>query len=793
VFLTVIFLSILLWGQTVGAVSPQQLKLLKGKNKGDPAQTEEKVQLPAELKSDQIDDLVAPLSDEQARQLLIEKLRKEAELAAAAREKSQEEELTGLAGFVSRMRGMVNFTRARIKYLTSGATAVDDELPRVFAELTESEGEPHPVKTPASVIALFAASLLVFWLSRRFTAPVMGRLETTPPINWLQKLGRLAFRSLLDIFSICVFALATLALFFLFLDHEGPERLVVATYLTAFLIVMAVSLVSRLLLAPSAPGLRYLPLEDDDARYIHKWVKGFAVVSSFGFLTCGLMKAARISEAAHLLMVAMVGMVICLMLVVMILQKRVAVAEALRKDLPEFRFRAQLAKIWHVVAIFFVILLWVVASLRLLIVGFSFDVPGLKTLLMVPLFFILDWILQSILKLSFGMVKKPEDSQAAKESVVWDDEESTPKPRQETRESPLEDNRMYRILRISLRTLLAAFVFYWILGFWGIDLRILRAVAGAGIDIILVVLLSFVAWELIKAPIQRKLREELPDDDEEMEEGGAGGSRIATLLVLLQKFLLSALVVIVGMLVLSSLGVNIGPLIAGAGVVGLAIGFGAQTLVRDILSGVFFLVDDAFRVGDYVETGGEKGTVEHISIRSLRLRHHRGPVHTIPFGGMKSVTNFSRDYMIMKLDFRVRYDTDIEQVRKIIKKINKQISRDPEMGPHLLDKIKSQGVRQLEDSAMIMRVKFKTIPGEQFLVRREVYKLLQEAFREHGIEFAHRQVTVYVPPETTAAMSSREKDENSGKVDKKKIEAAAAAGLAAVAEDEASKKEPTEK
>ncbi len=115
------------------------------------------------------------------------------------------------------------------------------------------------------------------------------------------------------------------------------------------------------------------------------------------------------------------------------------------------------------------------------------------------------------------------------------------------------------------------------------------------------------------------------------------------------------------------------------------------------------------------------------------------------------------------------------------------------MGPNLLDKIKSQGVRQLEDSAMIMRVKFKTIPGEQFLVRREVYKRLQEAFREHGIEFAHRQVTVYVPPETTAAISGSEKDENSGKVAKKKIEAAAAAGLAAAAEDEAAKEEAAKK
>jgi small-conductance mechanosensitive channel len=163
-----------------------------------------------------------------------------------------------------------------------------------------------------------------------------------------------------------------------------------------------------------------------------------------------------------------------------------------------------------------------------------------------------------------------------------------------------------------------------------------------------------------------------------------------------------------------------------------------------------------------------KGTVEHISIRSLRLRNPRGPVHTIPFGSMETVTNNSRDYIISKLDFRVRYDTNVDKVRKIIKKINKKIKKDDKMGPVLLSKVKSQGVRELDDSAMIMRVKFKTIPGEQFVIRREVFRMMQEAFRENGIEFAHRNVTVYMPPE--------ESDETP---DKKVVEAAAAAAAAA--------------
>jgi len=283
----------------------------------------------------------------------------------------------------------------------------------------------------------------------------------------------------------------------------------------------------------------------------------------------------------------------------------------------------------------------------------------------------------------------------------------------------------------------------------------------------------------MKSHIQKNIEQEVLEQGSDAEEGGAGGSRSETLLILLRKTFVVVMFAIVFLLLLTSMGINIGPLIAGAGVVGLAIGFGAQTLVKDILAGVFFLIDDAFRVGDYIETSGMRGTVEHISLRSLRLRSPRGPVHTIPFGSMDTVTNNSRDYIISKLDFRVRYDTDVDKVRKIIKKINEKIMTDEEMGPVLIDKVKSQGVRELDDSAMIMRVKFKTIPGEQFVIRREVFRMMQEAFRENGIEFAHRNVTVYMPPQ----------DDETSTPDKKVIEAGAAAAVA-TAQAEAEQRRP---
>ena len=208
---------------------------------------------------------------------------------------------------------------------------------------------------------------------------------------------------------------------------------------------------------------------------------------------------------------------------------------------------------------------------------------------------------------------------------------------------------------------------------------------------------------------------------------------------------------------------------------------------------MFFLVDDAFRVGDYIETGGIKGMVQHISLRSVKLRHPRGMVFTIPFGDMGAVQNFSRDYIITKLDVRVRYDADIDKIRKIIKKIGKEFEQHDEIGPVLLSPIKSQGVREMDDSAMILRVKFKTKPGDQFVLRREVYRRIQERFRAQGIEFAHRNVTVYLPPEVTGGAD--EEDLGAGPVsgstlDRKVLEAGAAAAAVAASQAEDVKNKP---
>jgi small-conductance mechanosensitive channel len=256
-------------------------------------------------------------------------------------------------------------------------------------------------------------------------------------------------------------------------------------------------------------------------------------------------------------------------------------------------------------------------------------------------------------------------------------------------------------------------------------------------DLGVVLLLGYVGWELLAHSFDRVMTANTNEDPRTAQ-------RMATLLPLVRKFLQVVLIAIVVMIVLSSMGIAIGPLLAGAGVVGIAVGLGAQSTIADVLSGVFFLLEDAFHIGDYVEVGNLRGTVEGISLRSLKLRHHRGAVHTLPFGQIKALTNLTRDWSLMRLEFRVAPDTDLALVKRVIKGISKELQADPEMGPSFIEPLKSQGVRRVEDDAVIIGVKYVTKPGEQFVIRREAYQRILTAFKENGIDLVGRGVVVRV-------------------------------------------------
>lgn len=321
-----------------------------------------------------------------------------------------------------------------------------------------------------------------------------------------------------------------------------------------------------------------------------------------------------------------------------------------------------------------------------------------------------------------------------------------------------------RVFRVAA----AAVGVLFVLELWGVDIEAVAEesvgarLAGALLSSLLIVALAYGLWQLIRVAADRRIAIErvalgLGDGSEEPQEGegGGAGARLGTLLPLAKAAARVAIAVVAVLAVLGEAGVNILPLLAGASVAGLAIGFGAQTLVKDIVSGAFFLFDDAFRRGEYVDIGTVKGTVEKISIRSMQLRHHRGPLNTVPFGDIRHVTNYSRDWAIMKLPLRLTYDTDAEKVRKMIKKLGQELMGDPEFGPMFLQPLKSQGVVQMEDSAQIMAVKFMTRPGDQWMLRRVVFARIRDLFEANGIRFANREVTVRLGDEDRPEADSR--------------------------------------
>jgi small-conductance mechanosensitive channel len=316
-------------------------------------------------------------------------------------------------------------------------------------------------------------------------------------------------------------------------------------------------------------------------------------------------------------------------------------------------------------------------------------------------------------------------------------------------------------IRVGRVVLLATLVI--IIGkLWGINLHNLAEdslgaqFATHSVGFLLIAAIGYMAWEITNLVINRKLALELAASGivedaggEGGEAGGAGQTRMATILPILKITLQVTIVILTVLLALSQIGVNITPLLAGAGVLGLAIGFGAQTLVKDIVSGVFFLLDDAFRLGEYIDVGGTQGTVEKISVRSLQLRGTLGPIHIVPYGSMSQLTNMSRDWVIMKLKFTIPFDTDLEKVRKLFKKIGQEMLADPELADNFLEPFKGQGAADVTDTGIVVRGKFTTRPGDQWVIRKEVYNRVQKAFEENGIEFARKEVRVTMPDAET--------------------------------------------
>ena len=305
-------------------------------------------------------------------------------------------------------------------------------------------------------------------------------------------------------------------------------------------------------------------------------------------------------------------------------------------------------------------------------------------------------------------------------------------------------NRYLPVLHRILRSVVYILATLTLLQTWGIDaLSWLETPFGqrlmqSAFSIAVVVVAALLVWEAASAAMERYLS--TVDDDGNAVERSA---RSRTLLPLLRNFLAVILGVMVTLIVLSELGVNIGPLLAGAGVVGLAIGFGSQKLVQDVINGAFILFEDAISVGDVVKVAGNAGVVEALSIRALRLRDFSGSVHTIPFSTVETVTNLTKDYSYYVFELGVAYREDTDTVTEVLHGISTEMEADPEYGQFILEPIQVVGVDEFADSAVILKARVKTAPVKQWYVGREFNRRIKKRFDELGIEMPFPHTTLY--------------------------------------------------
>ena len=714
-------------------------------------------EIPEDLSQDEVRDLVARLSDAEVRELIIRQLDKQASAEEPADAEVYVNQLR--AGFGIALDSMTRLFTSGSKFRT---------LPQTIANRLTDNGRISAGYLWFQLIGLLAVGAAAGLAVRSLLNRKQSSAQTSHRPEAKLKVASASLVS--GLIQIAAFAVAS-SLFISITGRNNPEAHAFWFELIwCLVLIQLVVLAVRVVIAPPDQDGGIMPVTASAAQQALGWTM---------LLTASLVLPAPLVSIAsnhgadadtRLLLGVGFGGLFILLLIVLLIRLRHYGAELIRGNSDDSSgIRHGLARIWWILSIAYVLGIWFLSVGKRAATGESSMVPGIGSLLLFALIPFFDRGLQWLVAWYFRDSTEVATSEADTDSAEETSEDNAPAA------TPASPHFVALALRYS-RSILGIVLVLVFARLWNINLEAIASqligptFAAALFDISITVLLTWAVWGMIRIAIERKLGEgkSAGGDDGESEAGGLGGSRVETVLPLIRVSIKITLVVMAVLISLSSLGVNIGPLIAGAGVVGIAIGFGAQTLVRDIVSGFFYLLDDAFRIGEYVVIDQIRGTVEKISVRSFQLRHHEGPVHTIPYGEIRTLTNWSRDWSIMKFELRVPFETDIEMVRKIIKKIGLDLLEDPTFGPLMLAPLKSQGVNRMDDSALIIRCKFTTIPGQQYLIRREAFTRIQRVFEEKGIQFAPRRVLVEATTPEQAVKAAAGVLDQEGEADKSK-------------------------
>jgi moderate conductance mechanosensitive channel len=676
---------------------------------------------PAAAKGDappeKVQQLMILLADTKVRDWL----EQESKAQAAQTRESDEEKNSISHEFDSRLGAI----REHIVALGAAVPDLPNQIEAAHNRVSEDLGSHGRLKGLLLLAVFIGLGFGIEWLFRKATQRIRRHLDEHPLETVNDRLRVVAVRFAFAVGVVAAFALGSIGSFLAF-DWPPLLREMVFGYLVVFLVISIAIVLGRLLLAPHHEQFRIIPVDTLAARFWCRRIAAFVGLFAFGWMEFGLLTTLGVSLPDRQLVAYALGLGLLAIALEAVWRRPVASKGAVDSATPgKHHHLGRGAQ--NALLTIGIVLLWVLWVLHAMA---SF------------------WLVLVVITLPLAI----RVSRRAVEHLL--------RPPGSAEQADAPSSVLTASLERGLRALLiigAAALLGW---GWGMDMDSLTGrdtmvgrIAHGVLSAVVILLMADLLWHAIKAAIDRKLSQSadlgLPNSDEARRR-----ARLRTLLPIFRNILFVVVIAVAALMALAAMGVEIGPLIAGLSVVGVAIGFGAQTFVRDVIAGMFYLMDDAFRVGEYIQSGNYKGTVEGFSIRSVKLRHHRGPVYTVPFSLLGAVQNQSRDWVIDKIAINVTYDSDLEKARKLIKQIGLELQKDPEFAPLIIEPLKMQGVDNLGDYAVQLRAKMMTLPGEQFVIRRKAYALIKKAFDENGIKFAFPTVSVTGDGETSAATAA---------------------------------------
>jgi small conductance mechanosensitive channel len=666
------------------------------------------------------------LQDEQARQALIDQLLQIAAGDVATGEAAGE--AVDPDDNVTIAREVARYTREAAESLAELTDEVTSWGARLWASLTTSGGRLERLGEAAlSLLGIIVATIVIFhalgfvaqrlfdWLARR-----------ARDAGWLKIATLLAAASLIDALVILLAWAGGYALALYALGVPGQMDTNQSLYLNAFLLIESSKVALRFFLAPRYGDLRLVRLPDLQANYWYFWLSRIIGLLGYGMLLVVPIVAFNLSREVGLATEYLIGAAALAMAIVVVLQNRQGLRQVLvaRAQAREGEFIGRglmlLAQIWHLVAIAYCVGLfvtWVVHPQQAL--PFMVTATG-----------------ESIVAIALGIVAASVISRAITAGLRLPEEVRQRLPLLEARLNAFVPG----MLRV-VRSLVLLGVILMIARAWGLFDVVSWAASAAGQEVVaraisagIILLVAALLWLALSSWIEFRLnpnRARLP------------GPRERTLLALLRNAATVVIATVTFMLVLSEVGVNIAPLLAGASVLGLAIGFGAQKLVQDIITGAFIQFENAINEGEVVTAAGITGTVERLTIRSVGLRDLQGVYHIVPFSSVDAVSNFMRGFGYHVAEIGIAYRESIDEARALMHEAFDELRRDPDLGPAIIGALDWHGLTEFGDSAVVLRARIKTRPGQQWAVGRAYNAIIKRLFDGHGIEIPFPHMTLY--------------------------------------------------